>query len=384
MSAIVYEKPVNGPATHAIVIGVGDYPHLPGGGMGQLKSPPYSAHDLARWLIEKYNCPAKPLASVSLLVSAATASPFTFKVNNIESSINVTPAVMPQVKLAVREWRERGHQNTDHVLLFFFCGHGIAAGTDLALLLSDFGEVPTAPLEGAINFGAFLQGMDECKAREQCYFVDACREGSELLIKNYSYRGDPIIQSTGNIPDTNGHSRRLATFFSTLAGAKAYAAPGKPSVFTHALIQALSGLGSTDDDGGPWQVKTTRIQIALEYLMQEASKELKLSQAQFSITGDLAAITLNEVNENEFSVPVTVVCEPEVAISKAYLQCRDSKSKVKKERRPVRKPWCVTLPVGIYDVSAIFKSKAYKDAEIQKSVSPPQRRVVLKTPVAVS
>jgi hypothetical protein len=77
MGATVYSRRFNGAATHAIVIGVGHYPHLPGGkgrpkfrahgGMGQLKSPPESARVIARWLIENYAHPDKPLATVSLL-----------------------------------------------------------------------------------------------------------------------------------------------------------------------------------------------------------------------------------------------------------------------------------------------------------------------------
>uniref|UniRef100_UPI003AF71AAD hypothetical protein n=1 Tax=Thiolapillus sp. TaxID=2017437 RepID=UPI003AF71AAD len=67
------------PATHAVVIGVGAYPHLNGGdpaaltdlhgGLGQLSSPPVSARTITDWLLDSFNNPDKPLASVSLLVS---------------------------------------------------------------------------------------------------------------------------------------------------------------------------------------------------------------------------------------------------------------------------------------------------------------------------
>src|SRR5687767_1036671 len=82
---LVDERRVDGPATHAVVIGVGHYPHLPGGrrrqverpeGMGQLTSPPHSARSLATWLIESYNYPQKPLADVALLISEPKATMF--------------------------------------------------------------------------------------------------------------------------------------------------------------------------------------------------------------------------------------------------------------------------------------------------------------------
>lgn len=77
---LVHAATVAGPATHVLVIGVGDYPHLNGGtgtltelhgGMGQLTSCPESARAFATWVISDLNAPA-PLASVSLLLSERT------------------------------------------------------------------------------------------------------------------------------------------------------------------------------------------------------------------------------------------------------------------------------------------------------------------------
>jgi hypothetical protein len=82
---VVDARPVQGPATHAIIIGVGRYPHLGNGdgpltpnhdGMGQLTSPPHSARAVARWLIRSLHDPAKPLADVALLVSEDKPKPF--------------------------------------------------------------------------------------------------------------------------------------------------------------------------------------------------------------------------------------------------------------------------------------------------------------------
>jgi len=73
---LVHQIRSAGAATHAIVIGAGDYPHLLGGrdslsdhhdGMGQLSSPPLSARAVAEWLISSYNNSKKPLNSIALL-----------------------------------------------------------------------------------------------------------------------------------------------------------------------------------------------------------------------------------------------------------------------------------------------------------------------------
>ncbi len=84
----VHRIPSDGPATHALLIGVGGYDHLDGGrrkrlpnpsefgGLGQLTSPPRSAIAVARFLAasKKANWRA-PLASVDLLVSPAPSDP---------------------------------------------------------------------------------------------------------------------------------------------------------------------------------------------------------------------------------------------------------------------------------------------------------------------
>lgn len=74
------------PGTHAIVVGIGRYPWLEGGGkptfnksegMEQLTSPPASAREFANWLLDTYDNPEAPLASVDLLLSDAKSQQFT-------------------------------------------------------------------------------------------------------------------------------------------------------------------------------------------------------------------------------------------------------------------------------------------------------------------
>jgi hypothetical protein len=295
-------KNITGAATHAVVIGVGHYPHLPGGksrnkfvnpsGMGQLKSPPESARAIARWLIEEYQHPTKPLASVELLLSDATSPEFKYKVNNKNEKFVTAPATMPKVQEAIAAWQARGNNNPDHLLLFFFCGHGISLLPDLALLIEDFGQNPLAPLDGAIDFRRFRQGMDECAAREQCYFVDACRVGSDLLIRNNGFAGRPVIQSTGDL-NTSGRLRQAPVFYSTLAGAPAYAKPGEPSLFTTALLEGLAGAGCGDEQG-PWQVRTNLLHDALNFIMRDASQRLAVPQVQINPSDDLSSIELTQ------------------------------------------------------------------------------------------
>jgi hypothetical protein len=380
MNSLVFKKKINGAATHALVIGVGHYHHLPGGkskkkyaghgGMGQLKSPPMSAKAIARWLIEEYKHPQKPLASVSLLVSEINDAEFAFKKGKTEKTVTVPSATRPEVENAIRDWHALGNQNPDHLLLFFFCGHGIARGTDLALLLADFGAVDNAPLDGAFDFRRLRQNMDECAAREQCYFVDACRVGSGLLIDNDGFAGNPIIQRTG-ATNNSGRFRQAPVFYSTLAGAEAYAETSKPSLYTLALLEAFAGAGAGDEEG-PWRVRTGLLHDALGFLVKEESQRLQLPQLQISPSDDLSSIDLNVVNSPQ--VPVVVNCLPSSANEKATLRCEGPN--YNESRNPHKDPWRLRLPIDTYAFHAELSNTSVAKRELL--VRPAFRRVSLE------
>ena len=372
MDATVYTKKTNGPATHAIVIGVGHYPHLPGGkskvkfkgepGLEQLKSPPESARAIASWLIEQYRHPTKPLGSVALLLSDASSQKFSFTAGGKKKTVTVPLAVMPEVKKAVRKWRERGDTNPDHLLLFFFCGHGIAALPDLGLLLADFGAEPTAALEGSIHFRLLRQNMDTCAAREQCYFIDACRVASDFLIKNNGHAGQTIIDKVMDF-NTTGRVRQVHTMYSTLADSPAYAKSGKPSLFTEALLEGLSGAGCEESTPGQWQVESVMLHRALGKLMMDASERTELPERQLSAADDNSSIMLNAVAAP--LIPVKVGCSRPEANGVATFICESGTMKSKRAPDGKNRTWKLKLPLGEYSFDAKF-SRRYQ-AEPLKS-----------------
>jgi hypothetical protein len=377
MTDQVFKANVHGPATHALVIGVGHYPHLPGGasrnkfpnpdGMGQLKSPPASARAFARWLIEEYKSPQRPLASVTLLSSEKTPEKFEYKkAGGAKASAQPPAAAMPVVVKAIREWKELGDKNPAHLLLFYFCGHGISAGTELSLLMEDFGADEQAPLDGALDFRRFQSNMEGCAARNQCYFVDACRVGSELLERNDGFAGNPVIHWSGEKSNPGGLTRLGPIFHATLAKAPAYAKPGKVSVFTDALLEALRGAGSGDETG-PWEVKPSRVQTALGQIMREMSQILGMPMEQIPAGNEVADFTLNTLDTPQ--VPVFVRVEPKEAHQLAQLRLEGP---VKMKRAPQPQTWKLTVAAGKYSFYADFKSSAYKAAILQdETVRPP-------------
>src|SRR5262245_49107843 len=82
---LILDRAVQGPAAHALVIGIGGYDYLPGGvsgrkmpnatkfgNLGQLTSPPRSAWAFAQFLAtSRMDDWAAPLSTVDLLISTA-------------------------------------------------------------------------------------------------------------------------------------------------------------------------------------------------------------------------------------------------------------------------------------------------------------------------
>lgn len=133
MPPTVFFRHVSGPATRALVIGVGHYSSLPGGGgyqlkdpegLQQLQSPPISAREFAGWLISSYQSDKRPLGSVQLLISEATPAPFTYDFEGSRVEAEPQNADMATVKQAIWDWYELGDHNPDDLPLFYFSGEG--------------------------------------------------------------------------------------------------------------------------------------------------------------------------------------------------------------------------------------------------------------------
>jgi hypothetical protein len=375
----VHSVQVDGAATHAIVIGVSHYPHLNAGGgrpslaregMGQLSSPSVSARALATWLIQNLNDPSKPLGSVSLLLSEKRMRPFEHPASR--SRINVQRATISTIGAALAEWKSAGDEDEDHRLLFYFCGHGIAQGTDIALLMADFGADQNDALRGALDFVRFRAGMDACAARQQVYFVDACRASSDTLIGAMGRAGDPVIAPNPNAPRPSA-PRLAPVYYSTLAGQNAFGRAKKPSVFTDALLRSLAGAGA-DDTNGDWRVETTQLNRAIEAYMQRAI-ESGQRRAQVPATTELSRFDLHFLATAPV-VPAIVQCWPPEDTKKARLGWAPEGQLPQVTRPPAARPWELELPFGTYDFSAEFPAAPPRSLTV--AVRPVERRISLR------
>lgn len=256
--------------THVLVIGVGEYPWLVGGAtprpvevtqtMDQLDSPPIAARQFADWWLREYADPERPLGSLALLLSDAKDQNYV----RADGTIVVVPhATITAISEAAEIWYQRGQANAEDQMVFYFCGHGLAAGQAQVLLARDYGARAGRPMVGVINYDGFKIGMSALAAKRQLIFIDACRMASEALLRNANDTGDVLVPA-GPFP-TAGMRQNI--YFATLSGRPAYGQIGGPTLFTRAVLRAFGGAGAKafDDDTTAWHLNTARIAEALEH-----------------------------------------------------------------------------------------------------------------------
>jgi hypothetical protein len=352
--AVILDDPAAVPGTHALVIGVGRYPHLIGGespgrqtdGLRQLSSPPLSARAFADWLLRDYRCPGKPLASLALLISEAQPVKFA---DPGGTTHDVSPADIAAIVAAVKAWKQRGDTSPGNRLIFYFCGHGISEGNDMSLLASEFSLDDDNPLESALDFRKLVNGLRKCAAEQQIFFVDACRASSDVLI---SQSGGLFA---GQVPLLGGGlpRREEITFYSTLAGDLAHARPDSVSLFTEAMLRALRGAGS-DNPAGEWWVNTSRLHEAVDHFLKEPVFAGTVAGVQTPAVTSMPVFPVHQLTAPPL-VPVYVSCVPPEDNGTAEFICRERG--VELSRRAAGEldgldpagRWLLDLPFGEYE-----------------------------------
>jgi hypothetical protein len=264
-----YRANPNRPYTHALVIGVGLYGHLPGeaGQSGppgdevtrsdlmlkQLSSLPVSARAFVKWLVEQFKNDLAPLGTLELLVSEAAATPF-----DLPDYGQRLPrlANLQQVEAAFKAWSACCDSHPGNIALFYFSGHGMLVNGDHVLLLEDYGADKSEPFQASINIGKMQQGMESCKAELQCFFIDAC--------SNVSYQALNLTKSAGQSwadamsPAQEDRQPITLVLKAAMGGERAIGGPGEVSPFTRVLLQFLDARSYTRE-GDKWVATTNNL-----------------------------------------------------------------------------------------------------------------------------
>lgn len=374
---LVLEPQLDGPATHALIMGVGAYKYMEGGeeprseitlGLKQLSSPPISAVALADWMIQKLDNPGAPLDSVDLLLS-----PEQEYVALEGQTTHVECATIENIKTAFKGWRERCNSHPENIALFYFCGHGLEKDT-LVLLPADFGAQEDNRWNDAIDFQATYRGMKGVGASTQLYFLDCCRQLTTEILEDEGFGG--ISLRSGNY---RTRSNRVAPqLLATGKNLRAFGKDGEVSRFTSALLEALRGQAARME-AGRWVISTLKLGDTVYRLLKRANQLLdppdrQVAHSQGEIGGDARVL---HVLGGPPDVKTTVVCTPEEANRRALLYI--TRRGVRFERPPASGPWSQNVPAGVYDVGASFVKKTHRDCtHHDEFMEPPDHPVDLE------
>jgi hypothetical protein len=373
------------PGTHVLMVGVGQYPFLKDGSapegerlelhmnMGQLSSPPHSVDELARWFVDGqrgFHNPERPLRSLQVLCSSSTPLRLPDSSGQMH---DVAGASTASVHRAILDFMARGSRNEENLLIFYFCGHGLAfSEVQNALLLADFGSHGANPMTDAIAFDELRQGlMGQCSARYQLSFIDACRTlPTEGFTKKY---GD---KSAGQSVVAGGISRELRdkvapVFFATGLAAPAYGVPEQASLFTQGLLSCFRGVGSRDEDD-QWRVTVPAIAEGINKSVQSLVFERQPQFCQPRDTGQ--GFVLHQLR----GLPEVIVkvCTRDEQLLAQTILVHTNEGNVSVRREPLNVPWWLPLPTGRYRFEALSPGEALL-GQREKHVSPPGADVVL-------
>jgi len=331
MSLFVDRDDPDQPQTHALVIGVGDYPHLRGGklfahmpaantlGLGQLTSSTVSAKAFATWLAEEYTNPRAPLGTVDMLLSPTFA----------------------EVRAHFAAWDARCDRHRDGVAMFYYCGHGIQKDVTL-LLPSDFGADPNIAFAEAIDFTTTWHGMALTKAKTQLSFLDCCREEP---IEALEVIGNPRELKSGRrgarLFDRDAPILRAASI-----GQRAHGPSGETSFFTTELIRCLRGFAADRRTRNKrWTVTTASLRTAVMHAM---GRVLVNATERATCTSDGLSNFTSDLHEiDRANVFASIGCLPPARLPSVTLRVDGPETH---ERPPAPEPWELELSEGRYDV----------------------------------
>lgn len=356
------------PGLHAMLIGVSDYRFLPaaddppGEGLAalkQLRSSSLSAVALARKLqaLDQEGRLARPLATIRLLHSPA---PDEIAKDPTLATIGGAPANRADIARALKAWREDLAAASTGQGIFYFCGHGIRRSFEESILLAaDFLDPDLPKLFNSFRLSNVRNGLVPGAsfpnvAREQFFFVDACREKPDALDTLDTTESPKIFDAElGGLDD-----RCAPVFFATMTGGLAAGLPAQPTYFADALIWAmdhgsfnavsLPGLGSV------WPVTPPSLKVGIE-------KSNALFQSRVELTG-LVADPVLCFRRDPPDLPFKVALAPEPLPAKVRtLSLKELNTRKKMDISPVDTvgPHEVQISAGMYQMSVSPRSKLF-------------------------
>lgn len=337
----IVDRP-RGPAgsTHAFVVGVGHYPHLPATiAEANLSSAAASAVAFAKWLESDYQNPDAPLATVDLVLTPGTvACPWA----------NVERATIGNIRQAFKSFFADADLKPGNVAIFYFAGHGLSEVASF-LLAEDFDPDGNQadPWFGAFSMDKTYLGMGRCNAALQLSFVEACRTRPA---DDFDTSG---IDVTGlAAPAKNPVQRDAPIVYACESGQPAHGLPGEPGSFTKALLHVLGGAGAQLQKNSQWALTTADLKRISDVLQTWAEEDLVPEQFPdcSHFTRSTPLLRFSDVPFTE--VLVRGATEPFVQTCDLVVQANPGPAQLKLPPQLAGRLWRCRLQKGTYDFSA--------------------------------
>ncbi|WP_454801410.1 caspase family protein [Mucilaginibacter phyllosphaerae] len=363
--ALYYNNIQDIPQTHILIIGVGNYPYLSGGtekqefnndylnSLGQLSSPPASA----AFMFEQF-------------LQMANEGWFNPEVGSIEVLVddNIIPGYQSEeptklnIRRAYARWKQRSDKHEDNVALCYFAGHGFGI-TDHCLLPKDFGDDPNVPFENGIAIDKTITAFRSCQAKTQIFLIDACRLiPPETRFQDIVY--SPLDTADIMLPEPPNTLIMKAA--SNNEGS--YGKKNSASFFANAVIKGMRNYGAVNLDDN-WRVETGDLVKGINsWLKLEKTSEGYPQRCISTINDSYQLLNLPAAPE----VSLNLNCKPEEALPLAKLSYANlNAAQITRSRAPDPAPWTITVPAGIYRMSAEFQDQQFQATDLVRSINPP-------------
>ena len=260
----------DGPQMHAIVLGVGRFPHVPTAPQADRKACPDSARAMVDFLEMHKDDFTASLATVECLISDPRVPPEQDTCPRTDHDPRDDEAVdsglHDTVKTACRDWLDRCRE--DDVLFFYGASHGLATTAETALLVcEDYKSIPREKSHGLLSVDSIVRAAPaETKAGASWVFMDACQEISQDLL-GLANGPSAIRPAELDVTQTSKSFQKSISVFSSVFGGKAYAhKAGGLAYFTEALIEGLSGC-CVKLEGDEWYVSGKSLADRIEDIL---------------------------------------------------------------------------------------------------------------------
>jgi hypothetical protein len=338
---LVFDEPQAGVSTHALVVGIGVYPHCgPNATVPEfravldLTSPQVSAHTFARYLINQADTLDAPLASVRLLTDPVDGSAFDAP----------TPPTFANIEAAIPAWQAAA--GNGDCLILYWCGHGFENSDGRHLLVcSDAGENGYFWKRTLDSTGDFLRAP-RSPARTQLWLIDACREDADD-VGLVDAQGETTLPDLGNGAFANLSNKDLAAIVSSSAFSTATGDTDEPSDFCKALIQALDWR-AFERVGDRWMIRTFDLLTPIN----EYFEERDLKQRAHPRDGIGSHVVWSTANAP--GIPAQFQCDPLTVRQRVLLELLSIDEQtlqptlVDRQPNPSLRPWRREVPAGFF------------------------------------